>query len=256
MKLFFYFGLTVVCGLGWPSLALTNQTEAQETVQFLYEEYPPYTYERDGMVQGLIVDRVKHLSNQTGIKISWQESNFKRIVRRINKPDMRQCAAGYGKELFDLTTAWVSATLALVSNDTIAIRAGDLKHFEKHQSMDDILSDQSLRGAFIQGADYAGFDETLLTAADNRHLVANTSDLKLGMLVARSRAHFAMIDELQTSYLRENVRGADHLVSFRVEGITSSRRLYVACGSGVERRIRRELDDAITQLFSPATLVP
>lgn len=223
-----------------------------------YEDYPPYTYSADdGSAQGLIADRLMLLAAAVGADLTWQKNNYNRIVRDLWDPRSASCAAGYSLETFNASPAKIAGPLAVVSNDTIAIRAGDAARFNQHRSISDILADDTLRGVFIQGADYAELEKGLLGRQSNPHLFVNATDIDLGVLVARGRADYAMIDELQTRYVADNVEGAEGLTSVRVGGFPASRPLHLVCGGAIDAALWQQVEAAIARLFTaPAASAP
>lgn len=237
--------------LGFSMAAEAQSRSDRPQLSVLYEQYPPYTYTNEqGQMKGIISDRLRQLARAVGAQISWQESNYNRIVRELWSGQSEICAAGYSLESFDVRLVKSAGPLAVVRNDTIAIKASDLPRFKAHGSFADVLSDNTLRGAFIQGADYAEFEEKQLGRLANPHLFVNATDIDLGILVSRGRADFAMIDAQQTQFIRDHIEGTENLVSYRISGFPETRSLYLICGNAISSLLWNKIDDAIPKLFA------
>ena len=225
-----------------------NSDNSVPTLQFLHEEYPPYVYQKDGVVFGAVVDLTADIVGRAGFALNWRSSAYRRLIRELQLSDKPLCATAYSgqhKEVYDVLA---SEQFAWFPGSALAIRKSDIHLFEKHRSIANILSDTSLRGAFLMGAQYIGVDEDVRAGRVERHILIGSSDVELGLLVARGRVHFAVINPDQTNYLMTEVPSASNLTVYRATGMAPPRKVGFICSKATGAETMQRLNEAIEPL--------
>ena len=219
-----------------------------KVLQLLHEDYPPYVYRKDGKVIGTVAKLATDIASRAGFAIEWRQTYYRRLVREIQLSTKPLCAAGYNQLHKDTYDVVVSKPFAWFPGSALAIRKSDVDLFEKHRSITDIMNDKSLRGAFLMGAKYKGVGEDVKKGHVERHILIGSTDVELGLLVARGRVHFAVLNPDQTDHLRADV--ASNLASYRPTGMAPPRNVGFICSKATSDEISRRLNDAIEPLPS------
>jgi len=242
----------LMCLVSAPLWANQNTDAASrppiKTLQFLHEEYPPYVYIKDGVVVGAVAKLAGDIVGRAGYAIEWSSSNYRRLIREILLSDKPLCAAGYSGQHENTYDVLASKQIAWFPGTALAIRNSDVHLFEKHKSIAKIMGDTSLRGAFLMGAQYTGVDEDVRSGRVDRHILISSSDTELGLLVARGRVHFAVINPDQTNYLATEVPSAANLMVFRATGMAPPRKVGFICSKATGAEIMERLNEAIEPL--------
>ncbi len=243
---------SLMAGPHLPVLADQNANAAPknsvQTLPLLHEEYPPYVYQKEGDVVGMVADLATEIVGRAGYTIEWRRSNYRRLLREIQLSDKPLCAAAYGGQHRDLYGFLASKPIAWFPGSALAVRKSDMHLFNKHKSIADILNDRSLRGAFLMGANYTGVDEDVLAGRIERHILVSSSDTELGLLVARGRVHFAVINPDQTQHLTIEVPSASNLIVYRATGMAPPREVGFICSKATDAETMQRLNDAIEPL--------
>jgi len=236
-----------------PALMVDGPAESQDdsslpVLHLLHEEYPPYVYRKDGKVVGKVARIATIIARRAGYTIEWRQTAYRRLVREIILSAKPLCAAGYRQEHRDLFGIMASKPFGWFPGSALAIRKSDVHLFNKHRSIEDIMSDTSLRGAFLMGARYIGVGEDVWAGRVKRHILIGSTDAELGVLVARNRAHFAVINPDQTGYLIENVKSASNLTVYKPSGMAPPRDVGFICSKSTNGEIWERINEAIGSL--------
>lgn len=225
--------------------------QAKDTVTFLFEDYPPYTYQKDGKLAGTIVAKVVAIAQAAGLKPTWRQATFSRMLRSIanGKGAAPVCIAGYGNSPERAATSWVSKPFAMSPGAGIAVLKGTLEKFKAHESITDVLTDQSISGAFLQGATYSDVQMSLIEAGRARHLFVGGDDNDLAVMVVRGRVDFAMINPDQVAYLKNVLPGGDQLVALMPTGMRQPATEHILCSRNLPEDIRVRINAAIEELM-------
>lgn len=244
--------VALIGGLSMSSVAYQAGDEKlggqEKILQFLYEDYPPYTYIQDGKVVGIVADLATNIINQAGYDVEWRLTNYRRLVREIQLSAKPLCAAGYNQLHQATYDIMASKPFAWFPGSALAIRKADLHLFDRHKSFGDILDDQQLRGAFLMGARYLGVGTDIRTGRVDRHILIGTTDVELGLLVARGRVHFALINPDQTNYLIRTSKLASNLMVFRAGEMAGPRHVGFICSNATAGEIWQRINDSIAPL--------
>lgn len=219
---------------------------------FLYEEYPPYTYTEDGQVVGSVADQARAITSKAGLDIIWQKATYGRMLRSIaNSEGMAPvCIAGYGSSSRKSPATWMSEPFSMSPEPGIAVHQQSLPKFSGHDSIEDILSDPTISGAFLQGANYGEGLGKLIEAGKPRHLFIGGEDNDLALMVARGRVDFAMVNPDQVAYLRDSLPGGNVLVVLTPSGLRVPEPDYILCSSGLPEAFRERLNAAIREFVA------
>ncbi len=228
--------------------AFAQEAEATHTIQFFHEDYPPYVYVESGAVTGEIARITVSILKKAGLRVSWRQTNYSRLIRELAYGANVVCAAGYSglhQKQFDVLA---SAAIGWFPGAALVVKQENLPLFQDHQSIEDVLRDTRLRGAFLNDVNYMGITKELFALGSDRHIKIGGSDRELGLLVARGRVHFAPINAAQTSYLRNTLSSAEGLVSFQPTGMRPPREVGIICSRHMPVDIWRRINEAIEPL--------
>ncbi len=219
-----------------------------QVLQFLHEDYPPYIYKKNGKVVGTVATLATEIAGRAGYVIKWRQTAYRRLVREVQLSSGPLCAAGYHQGHRDSYDVLASKPFGWFPGSALAIRTSDFHLFDKHGSISDIMNDASLRGAFLMGAKYIGVSEDVRSGRVERHILIGSTDVELGLLVARNRVHFAVINSDQTNYMIKNVDSASNLAVYRPSGMAPPRDVGFICSKTTDDEIWQRLNNAIEPL--------
>lgn len=248
----FVFSLVLVAGLTFNSVAFQDSADepdpASQVLELLHEEYPPYIYTSDGKVVGTEAALVIEILGRAGFRVKWRMTNYRRLVREIQLSGKPLCAPGYSQSHQESYGVAASKPFAWFAGTALAIRKTDIDLFSKHTSIFDVMNDQQLRGAFLMGARYQGVDENVRAGKVDRHILIGSTDVELGLLVARGRVHFALINPDQTNYLIENNEPASNLMVFQPTDMAGPRQVGFICSEATTEDILDRINASIEPL--------
>lgn len=226
---------------------------ATDKLLFLYEEYPPYTYQVDGEVKGLVVDQMRSILKDAGVEPAWRQATFSRMLRSIangnGMPPL--CIAGYGYTEERAATSWISKPFGMSAASGIAVLAGSEDKFLRHETIEEVLRDSALKGAFLQGATYGGGQMPLIEQGRARHLFIGGDDTDLGVMVLRGRVDFAMINADQVAYLNTTLAQDEKLVVLHPQGMRPAGPQHILCTKSLPLPLRERIDAAFGRLAQP-----
>ena len=222
--------------------------QTSQVLELLHEDYPPYIYISDGKVVGSEAALVTEILGRAGFQVKWRMTNYRRLVREIQLSTKPLCAPGYNQSHQESYGVAASRPFAWFAGTALAIRKTDLDLFSKHTSISDVMSDQQLRGAFLMGARYQGVAEDVRAGKVDRHILIASTDVELGLLVARGRVHFALINPDQTNYLIENNKLAANLMAFQPTEMAGPRHVGFICSKASMGKILDRINASIEPL--------
>lgn len=228
--------------------AMQEKSSSAQTIQFIHEDYPPYVYRHNGIVVGEIAQLAEKILGDAGYKIAWRQTNYSRLIRELELGAQPACAAGYSGQHQTVIDILASKPISWFPGAAIAIKKTDEPLFSSHTSIEDILKDRRLRGAFLNDVNYQGVTDELLQLGKDRHIQIGGSDRELGLLVARGRVHFAPINPAQTKYLSEALPSARNLVVFQPTGMRPPRTVGIICSKLLSPDVWRRINNAIEPL--------
>lgn len=244
----------LIGGLNTPVVAYQDEQAAsnssQEVLQLLHENYPPYVYLKDGQVVGTVAELATEILDRAGYIIEWRITNYRRLVREIELSSTPLCAAGYNEQHNQTYNVLASKPFIWFPGSALAIRKADLNLFSGHESISDILSDETLRGAFLMGAQYIGVDAKVQAGEVERHILIGSTDVDLGLLVAKGRVHFALINPDQTNHIIQNNDLASNLMVYRPSGMASPRHVGFICSKATSGDVMNRINASIEPIGS------
>ena len=223
---------------------------AFEDIQFYYEVFPPYIYMNEDDAVGTVIDATLPILRKAHIKPKWQQATFGRIIRDIESGEMPVCATGYNGKAIEIRTFYASEPVAWIPGTVLMILGSNRHLFEKHKSIGDVMSDEALRGGFLNGANYRGISGEPVTLGPERHLFVGGSDTDLAILVARGRVHFAPVTEPQIAYLKSQSDIFGNLEAFAAQGLGVPRQVGIVCSNSVGEATWRRIEAAVPPLLS------
>ncbi len=241
---------TVIFPFAYLAVAMAPPSEASDTIAFLYEDYPPYTFQQEGKVVGTVVAKVEAIAAAAGLTVKWRQATFSRMLRSIanGKGTPPVCIAGYGTTPERAATSWISKPFAMSSGSGIAVLKDNLEKFKDHESIVDILTDKAISGAFLQGATYSDVQTPLIEAGRERHLFIGGDDNDLAVMVVRGRVDFAMVNPDQVEYLQRALPGGQQLVALKPKGMRPPGSEHILCSRNLPEGMRDRINEAIEAL--------
>lgn len=218
------------------------------SVKFYHEDYPPFVFNDNGVMRGSVAEKAKDIASKAGIEIHWQEVTFRRLLRAIRHGETPGCAPGYNKIYGDMDEIVATKPISWFRGSVLAIRQEDQELFSQFSNVDEVIRDESLRGAFLSDVDYTGVNQDLFSA---RHIVLSGTDTELARLVARGRVHYAPMSREQVEYLR-TMNGLGNLAVLSIEGMRPPETVSIICTN----RIRQDIIDAINKAITPLGRAP
>lgn len=225
-----------------------DEAPENQTIQFFHEDYPPYVYRVGDRVVGVIAELTTEILKKAGLRATWRQTNYSRLVREIELGTRPSCATGYSGQRQTRFDFLSSKSIGWFPGAAITIKKSDEHLFSRHTSIDDILRDSALRGAFLNDANYQGITDELMELGRARHLLIGGSDTELGLLVARGRVQFAPINPAQTRHLRENNPSAANLTVFQPTGMRPPRKVGIICSKRIDPDYWKRINQAIGPL--------
>lgn len=244
--------IAVLGALTSPLVALEsddNEPSANAAmIELLHEDYPPYVYVKNGEVVGSVAHMATEILARSGYAVKWRKTNYRRLVREIQLSTKPLCAAGYNQAHQQRYDVIASMPFMWFPGTALAIRKSDLGLFSAHRSIADVMNDERLRGAFLMGANYQGVDADVRAGKVERHILLGGTDVELGMLLARGRVNFALLNPDQTNYLVQNIKMAENLMVFQPSGMAPPRNVGFICSRATSPNILDKINASIGTL--------
>lgn len=231
-------------------LGSVGAVSADDSILFYHEDFPPYVYAVNGEIKGQIAERTNEIVRAAGFNIVWRQTSLSRLIREVVHGKQAACATGYSGHRQNRFDILGSKPIGWIRGAGLAIREEDMSRFAKHASIQDVMSDPSLLGAFIMDASYLGISEFLEPAPAGRHVLVGGSDRDLALMVARGRVHFAPLNADQVRYLKQSLPGAEKLASFQPTGMQKPRDVGIICSKKLAPDVWRRINAQIPPLLS------
>ncbi len=223
--------------------------EAKAEVKFYYEAFPPYIYSDKGSITGSVIALTQPILRDAGLKVTWQEATFSRILRDLDRTDVLVCAAGYSAKSVEDPAFYASEPYAWIADVNLMILRTNRHMFEPHVSIADVMSDTRLRGGFLNDANYLGISGAPIEAGRERHILIGGSDTDLANLIVRERIHFAPVTAPQVAYFKARNDRFGNLEIHRVSGLRRPRSVGLVCSKSIGETVWNRIEQNIPALL-------
>ncbi len=234
--------------LAWVLLAASiasaqseDRPPTKHTIKFYHEDYPPFVFNDNGVVRGTVADKAKDIASRAGFEIHWQEVTFRRLLRAVRFGEAPGCAPGYNKIYADMEEIIASKPISWFRGSVLAIRREDSALFSRFSNVDEVIRDESLRGAFLSDVDYTGVNQGLFSS---RHIILSGTDTELARMVARGRVHYAPMSAEQVEYLQTK-DDLSNLAVLSIAGMRPPQTVSIICTSRIQQEIMEAINAAI-----------
>ena len=230
-------------------LGSVGAVSADDSILFYHEDFPPYVYAVNGEVKGQIAERTDKIVRSAGYTIVWRQTSFSRLIREIEHGKEPACAAGYSGHRQNRFDVLASKPIGWYRGAGLTVRKEDLPRFASHASIQDVMKDTSLRGAFLMDVSYMGISDFIDQTPVKRHVLIGGSDRDLALMVARGRVHFAPLNADQVEHLKKYLPGAQGLTAFQPSGMREPRDVGIICSKKLSPDVWDKINAQIPPLL-------
>jgi len=178
------------------AFSIANMPLSAQSIDFQYEDHPPFVYEVDGKVTGIFVDVTVRAANLAGFEVVWKKRTFNRLKRDLEDGAQPFCASGHSKTP-EAESKWhVTDAIGHFGRTGLLVRESDKAAIASVGSIQALFEQTSFIGGFVKGAVYAVPYEQYLVFSHDEHLITSSNHEQLAQLVAKGRLDFVFIDEV------------------------------------------------------------
>ncbi len=231
---------TVVANASWAN-------EVVITVQ--YRDKPPYSYTKDGMPAGFLIERTAEVFKLANVEAKFVEVPVKRITRDIRYNASSICSPTWYK----LTERMAYARFSLPIHEDrphlvlAGVHAQD--QIRSIKSLKALLAHPTLRLGTVAGTSYGVELDAMISATEQTVMETTVSPLGMAKMIQRKRADYMFIDEEDYRYLREqNQVDATDGKPMRFADMPSGLQRYIMCSKRVSPDTMARLNEAIRQV--------
>ena len=238
---------------GATGVAGTSGQEAQPAPLMVhYAPMPPRAYTRDGQPTGSLIEQLRGLVEQAGLKIRLQETPLKRSLYEIELNRAPLCALGVFRTAE--REAWGRYSLALSADAAPLFYATPAlaPRLKRHASAAALLADPGLQLVIVDGVSYGSQLDALIAGAARPPLRAGIDQQRMFRMLLAGRADYSIGSPEEMSHLVERGElAADALEAVRLSGMPEGRSRHLLCSKLVPEALMQRIDAAIRTKARP-----
>lgn len=233
--------------------AASAQDTPQVPLLVHYAPMPPRAYSVDGQPAGSLVEQLRGLAEQSGLKLRLQETPLKRSLYEIELNRAPLCALGVFRTAE--REAWGRYSLALSADAAPLFYATPAlaPKLRRHASASAALADPELQLVVVDGVSYGSQLDALIAGAARAPLRAGIDQLRMFRMLLAGRADYSIGAPDELAHLVE--RGelpADGLEPVRLSGMPEGRSRHLLCSKLVPEALIQRIDAALRTKPRPA----
>ena len=174
---------------------------AEESLTLYGYTRPPFLYEEDGRLRGLLYDPIERVMRSTGIPFTWKVLPFSRAQVTVHDNREKACAVGWfwsperaEYAQFSPTFYYGQAMVAMVRSDMPAAQPITIKEFLRTPGLRMLQKQDLFLGIYI----HAAVEETLTESQIFRTPVGISLILKM---IESNRGDFTIVPREEMDYL-------------------------------------------------------
>lgn len=228
-------------------LFITTTSVTAQTVEFVFEDHPPFTFSENGIVKGIFVDSTHQAAAAAGLKIVWTERSFNRINRDLDEGVTPICITGASNSS-NPQKFYVSSPIGHFGQTGFLVREEHREQLEMLKNTSSLFA-TGLRGGFVKGGHYAIPYDEYVKQSDTTHLVLSTTHEQIVQLIARGRVDFTIENELMFPVNQRQVNRAGNNLAFVVlPDAPKVRTAHIVCTRTVPEDVLARLEASIQKI--------
>jgi uncharacterized protein (TIGR02285 family) len=222
---------------------------ATEPLAIIYRDKAPYSSEENGQPKGILIDKVRAISQQAGIEVRYLVMPQKRITSELEVNQRPVCTPGWYKlpereaiGLFTLPIHHDRPQVVLAAPQAAAaVRA--------HAGVKTLLRDKQLKLAMVDGVSYGAEIDEIVKTLPQAPMKVTVTALQLARMIAAHRADYMLIDQEDFEYLdRSKELSGSGIEILHFDDMPPGLARYLWCSKAVTPALLKRIDDAIHKL--------
>ncbi|MCF6247726.1 MAG: transporter substrate-binding domain-containing protein [Desulfobacula sp.] len=222
-----------------------------QTLTILYFKRPPYYNTVNGNAEGFLVEFVRKVFQDAGVRHVFAEMPPQRILHYLKNSQKRICSIGWFKT--KQRQEFAKFSLSIYQNKPLVILTTKSyqQQIVKHQSIKDVFLDRSLSLARIDSFSYgAVLDEWINNYAPKVHGIPS-NQLVLPQLIVFNRASYMLVapEEIDTMLVQAKL-DPNEFISISKSDIPQGNKRYIIYSKNVENDLIKRVNQAIVDQLS------
>ncbi|MEX6501529.1 transporter substrate-binding domain-containing protein [Pseudomonas zhanjiangensis] len=241
-----YLMIALCCGL------YAGLVAAVEPITVAWRDKAPYHYRENGIEQGFLLRRAKHIFALAEVPAVFVERPSKRIWRDFERGKSSYCSIGWYRLAERERIAQFSVPFHVDPPHMLLVSPGARATVQAHKGVATLLQDGRISVGVVDGVSYGPALDRLIAGSANQVERVTVAPASLMQMVAANRMDYMFADEADWEYLRRHEEGLDAIVEQRFADMPAGLERYIVCSKDVPAQVMTRINRAIGALSDAA----
>ncbi len=232
--------LSLFCVTAW-----TVQAQASEPLTVAWRNKAPYHYIEQGVEQGFLLERARHIFAAAGIATQFVQQPAKRIWHSFEQGAQGYCSFGWYRLPERERIAQFSQPFHSDPPHIALVNTAALPAIRAHGSFANLLGDPRITLGLVDGVSYGANLDRLIAASHNRIEHATVDPMVMMHMVAAHRVDYMLADRADWDYLRQHEGNLDTITEQHFDDLPSGLQRYIICSKDVAPELMNRINQAI-----------
>lgn len=219
-----------------------------QTLTVAWRNKPPHQYLENGVQKGILFELTQRVFAEAAIPANFVEEPAKRIWRNFNNDTHNYCSFGWYKNPERENLVQFSLPMYRDLPHTIVVGPSALAQVKTHRTLSEVLADNKLTLALVDGVSYGVELDAMLKIAKNKRIYSSATPKIMAGMIKANRASYMLIDRDDWDYLKSRDNSLDDNTQIDLPGMPQGIDRYIVCSKDVSAERMQKINEGLAKI--------